>query len=137
MVADDDLACEDLLIGLPLLQHLGIDSRTMLENNRATLDGTDFSDVETMMHNTSIGRLMLARIQGVRGTQPKTNIDDVHNKPTHAPDRPRVNYNSIRMDDNPFPNPNLIDIIDEMQQPDIQHAVDAMLQTLDNGFPQN
>ena len=47
LVSDDDLAEEDLLIGLPLLRHLGIDSRTMLENNRSQLHGTDCSDVRT------------------------------------------------------------------------------------------
>ena len=45
LVSDAALSREEMLIGLPVLQHLGIDSRTFLERNRATLDGTDCSSV--------------------------------------------------------------------------------------------
>lgn len=31
LVVDDDLAIEDLLIGLPVIQHLGIENKTPLE----------------------------------------------------------------------------------------------------------
>lgn len=47
LISDAKLASEDLLIGLPLLRHLGIDSRTLLERNRAQLDGADCSSVPT------------------------------------------------------------------------------------------
>lgn len=40
-VAEDDLACEDLLTGLPVLRHLRIDTRTLLEKNCSILDGAD------------------------------------------------------------------------------------------------
>lgn len=45
LVFDDDLACEDSLIRLPVLQHLHIDSKTLLEANRRALHCTDCSDV--------------------------------------------------------------------------------------------
>lgn len=45
LVADDELSCEDLLIGLPVLHQLELDTRTLLERNRAILDGTDCSSV--------------------------------------------------------------------------------------------
>ena len=45
LVADSGLACEDLLIGLPVLQHLQVDTKTLLENNRAILNGADYSSV--------------------------------------------------------------------------------------------
>lgn len=32
-VADEDTASEDILIGLPILRHLGIESSTLLERN--------------------------------------------------------------------------------------------------------
>lgn len=41
LVADEDLTSEDLLIGLPVLRHLPIDTKTFLENNRSLLDGMD------------------------------------------------------------------------------------------------
>ena len=45
LVTDDDMACEELFIGLPVLLHLQVDTRTFLENNRAVLDGADCSNV--------------------------------------------------------------------------------------------
>ena len=41
LVADNELTCEDILIGNPLLKHLKIYMRTLLEENRAQLDGSD------------------------------------------------------------------------------------------------
>lgn len=63
LVADDDLACKDLLIGLPFLQHLRIDSIGLLSNNHTTRDGTDCAEagnppVERMGR---VGRLMMTR----------------------------------------------------------------------------
>lgn len=46
LVADNDLSCEYLLFGFPVLHHLGIDSRTLLERNRVTLDGTYCSSID-------------------------------------------------------------------------------------------
>lgn len=45
LLADDELACEELLIGRPVLKDLQIDSISLLENNRAILDGADCSHV--------------------------------------------------------------------------------------------
>lgn len=45
LVADDESACEDLLIGFSALQKLRIDSKTLLETNCRALDGNDFSYV--------------------------------------------------------------------------------------------
>lgn len=45
MDSDASLAIEDILIGLPILRHLGIDSWSLLECNCAKLNGTDCSNV--------------------------------------------------------------------------------------------
>lgn len=41
LVDDDGLTAEDRLIGLPVLQHLGINSSTLLEQKQDFLDGID------------------------------------------------------------------------------------------------
>lgn len=41
LVAEDDTAFEDLLLGLPVLHHLRIDTRTLLKQKWSSLDGTD------------------------------------------------------------------------------------------------
>lgn len=64
LVVDNELACEDVLIGLPVLQHRGIDSRTLLERNRAVFDGTDWSSVKKISTDNPsgvLGRLARAR----------------------------------------------------------------------------
>lgn len=42
LVPDDDLTSEDLFIRKPVLHHLQVETRTLPENNRATLDVSDF-----------------------------------------------------------------------------------------------
>lgn len=41
LVADADLDVEDLLLGLPVLRHLGVDTKTVLEERRDLLDGSN------------------------------------------------------------------------------------------------
>lgn len=89
LVADDDLPCEDLLIGLPVLQHLKIDTRTLLENNRAELGGADCTlgmDPLVNMTGGYVSRLMVARLNHLPNRE--------H---LHLPDplRPRANYYRI------------------------------------------
>lgn len=63
--SDDELAAEGLCIGLPVLQHLNIDTKTFLETNRATIDGADcskFWNPSTFYLQGTISRLMIARI---------------------------------------------------------------------------
>lgn len=47
LVPDDKLAGEDVLMGLSLLQNLGIDTKTMLEQHRDNLDGADCSVIQS------------------------------------------------------------------------------------------
>lgn len=41
LVVDGELTDDQLLIGLPVLQHLKVDTRTLLERHKKSLDGTD------------------------------------------------------------------------------------------------
>lgn len=43
LIANDDVAREDLLIGFPVLQHLKMDTRTPLKNSIARME-TDYPD---------------------------------------------------------------------------------------------
>lgn len=109
LVADAHLSCEDILLGYPVLQHLGIDSRTLLERNRRVLDGTDCSPAahpSISNHEGSLGRLLIARLQRVKqSVQSKTDESGTINL-----NRPRANYFDHKSDLDPFPNPNLVDM---------------------------
>lgn len=62
LVADVDLAAEDILIGLPVLRHLGVDTKTMLERDRKRLDETVCSVVVSPpATGGTVCRLMIAR----------------------------------------------------------------------------
>lgn len=41
LVAEEDLTSEDLLMGLPVLRHFRIDSKTLLDNIHISIDGMD------------------------------------------------------------------------------------------------
>lgn len=66
LVINAQLAVKDLLIGLPVLKRLGIDSQTMLQWNYARLDETNCNTIDTKAASTSeLGRILIARIQRV------------------------------------------------------------------------
>jgi transposase InsO family protein len=129
LVADDELSCEDLLIGLPVLQHLRVDTRTLLENQRAALDGADCSSVlNAAVSDASgkLGRLMIARLN--RAGNAQAQMGDAH--------RPRVDYYEARARVDPFPDPSLIDPVDSGQAEEVSSAVEHMLQcALKVGMP--
>lgn len=64
LVVDADLFAEGLSIGLPVLQHLGVNTKTLLEQRRDALDGSDCSSVSKAISGENGGyvrRLMVAR----------------------------------------------------------------------------
>lgn len=66
LVADGETACEDLLVGLPVLCHLGIDSRTLIEEKWSSLEETDCSTIANHARDgktSLLGRLLLAHLQ--------------------------------------------------------------------------
>ena len=136
LVADDELAAEDLLIGLPILQHLGIDSKSLLEQKRDLLDGVDCSAVRDLPGATrggKVSRLMLARLNQVSNDE----VDSAAN-PTDAsdPSRPTVNFFTVRNEQDPFPDSSLLDPVDSEQHDEIASTVEQMVaDAVDNGFP--
>ena len=127
LVADDDgaMTCEDLLIGLPVLRHLRVDTKTLLEANISNLDGTDCSlHGKPPTNMGKLGRLMTARLNRQRNDDKRP-----------AADRPKVNYHAAHTEEDPFPDPSLLDPIDEDQHDDIRKAVADIQQTAkDNGL---
>lgn len=109
-VADDETTGEDLLVGLLVLCHLGIDSRTLLEQKWSSLDGTDCSNVANYRYDGRtgrIGRLFLARLQVDTPTVPQGETFELD------PDRPRSYYFGMKQVLDPFPDPFLLKPDDE------------------------
>lgn len=64
LVFDADLASEDRLLGLSVPRHLGVDTKTLLEECRDLLDGSNCSAIPDSSRNWKSGsviRLMIAR----------------------------------------------------------------------------
>lgn len=127
LVADYDLTCEDLLIGYPVFKHLQVDTRTLLEQKRAALEGADCTNVE---HPTippgmgTVGRMMISQLHG--------NSTKYASRET----RPRINYYQARGEDDPFPEASLLDMLDSYQHEDVCEAVKEMVESaVKNGLP--
>jgi len=127
LVADDDLTSGGLLIGRPVLQHMRVDTKTLLESNRASLDGTDCAD---------IGNPTIVDKRGHVGTiMDKRSAEVEHHIPNQDPNRPRVDYFQSRKEIDPFPDASLLDPVDADQGADIDGAISDMLkQAEDNGL---
>lgn len=122
LVPDGELAAEDLLIGLPILQHLGIDTKAMLEKHRDVLDGADCSTIRSpsLSTNGKVGRLMIARLNRIEGDITLNEQDTT---------RPHVNYYSVREEEDPFPDSSLLDPIDSSQESEINDSLIRMMDT--------
>lgn len=125
LVADDELACEELLIGRPVLEHLKVDTNTLLDTNRSVLDGVDCSEIgnpTAAKNGGMVSRIMVSRLNQVQEDEPNSEVQG-----ELAADRPRVNYNAARNEEDPFPDPSLLDPIDSMQHKEVETETEEML----------
>lgn len=131
LVADDDLACESVLVGLPLLEHMKVDTKTMLDENRDRLDGIDCGMVGNPTRGGStgyVGRVMVARYnaEGNVSSSALATVD---------PNRPKVDYFEARDEKDPFPDPCLIEPEQANTGEELQAAIDVMIQrSYENGL---
>lgn len=126
-----------MLIGLPFLRHLKIDSRKLLESHQNILDDADFSDVgnPTTTACRSVGRLMIARLQMVKGKAFQHGRDYTQRSSQPQRDYTRVEYYKVRVGPDPYPDPSLLDPTEADQHSKIKEAVLNMLETVrDNGL---
>lgn len=116
-VTNYDTVCEDLLLGFPVLLDLGIDSRTLLQQNWSSLNGTHCTDIDGCHAPSAagrLGRLILAQM--------KRDDESQSNEP--LPNRPRANYFDHKHTANPFLNHFLFDSQDEPAK-DLQYRKDV------------
>lgn len=131
LVADGELAVQDLLFGLPVLQHLGVDSKTLVEQRHGSLDGFDCSALKAAQagtHGNQVGRLMIARLN-----RPPNPVEI--SAPPLVDSRPRDNYFKVREEKDPFPDFSLLDPVDSVPTEQASSAIEKMLEdAADQGF---
>lgn len=121
LVADEDLACEELLIGRPYFKHLRVHANTLLDEKRSALNGSDCSDVGNLIFVAANGHESRLMIDWLHDSLRTLEQDAL------AVDRPRVNYHTARQNSDPFPDPAFLYLVDEGQHEDIRSASNAIV----------
>lgn len=138
LLSECDLAEEDLCLGLPVLQRLDADTKTLLEEHRDRLDGSDFASISTLSNLKRAGhvsRIMIARLRNVadrsaehgdvRGQNSGDGSEYLATKEKSA------NYFSSCEEGDPFPVLSIIDYLDTDQKRDAHLALFDMLPKVD------
>lgn len=129
-VADAELSDEDLHIDNPVLKHLAVDIRTVLEWFRDVLNGADCSDGQHKV-------ISEARVTGRHVEVWKNGINTKEKSPTAK--RPHLQADGqktcsrgihcdIRQDEDPFLDKSLLDSIDSDQHEKVVPAAKKMIQ---------
>lgn len=132
-------SCEDLLVRHLVLKHLGIDSGTLLEQNRATLESTDCSPVDHPTTNSNCGArrwLCIARLK----CKTSFNMDEEKEitafREMKKYNRPRGNYIFHKLDVHPFPDSTLFSAEESNSEEKEKTDITSMLKRgKQNGFP--
>ena len=137
LVINGELAPEQLLIGRPVLKHLGVDTSTLLDKNRLSLDGHDCIDVGNP--TAYVRRMMLSRISGnsssanLQNEETSSQTADATNSSNNLTSmevvRPRKNYFVVRDEPDTLPEDFSLEKVDENQEEDIVQALEDCLRT--------
>lgn len=130
LVSDNELACESILIGGPVLEHLLVDTITLLHNNRTAINETDCTVVGNPTGSRSGG--YVSRVMTTRLNHFITETDTGGNTFTPDPMHPRLDYAMVRNEEAPFPDQSLLDRDDSEQQEEVQAATEFMVKTTHN-----
>lgn len=117
LVAGADLSAADALIGLPVLRHLGVETKTILERDRERLDGSDCFVVSLPPNEGSISHLMIARHNRI--------VDEP--APAENAIRPRVDYFESKEEEDQFPDEPILDPGDAAQHDEVVSEIQAKI----------
>lgn len=99
LVTDAELAVEDLLLGLVVLKHLGIDAKSLLEERRHLLHGADCSQIKSSStRRGQVITLMIARLN-------RRSIGNTTYDPLSDDSCQRINCIQIRTEQDSFRTP--------------------------------
>lgn len=126
LVAEGELACENIIIGRSVLEHLSIDTAMLLDRNRQLLDDTDCSAVGNPTVLT--GAVFVSRVMTARSNSIPNELLSDPNICKLDPARPRAVFDYQWIEDDPFPNPTLLDMVDSDQSVEVHLEVEATLE---------
>lgn len=131
LIADAELAVEDLLLSLPAFKYLGVSTKLLLEARRDVLDGVDYSTMEsTSLDGSPVSRLKIARLNNL----PNAYADLVQQTLYNC--RPRVSYYQVPIEKDPFQGSSSMYTANSVEADDAEKETDHMFNTgISNGFP--
>lgn len=117
------------LVVLPLLQHLGVDTKYLLEERRDLLDGADCSNIDfSSTSGSQVSQIMIARLN--RSPNFEVGPTTVLNNSCF-----RVNYYDVRSEQDPFSNLSLLDSPNSAQPNEVEDEVSQIVQVaVSNGL---
>lgn len=116
LVSNSDLAVKDFLLGLPVIRHLEVDTKTLLEERKDLLDGSNRSIISILMKSKQISHvsyLMIARfsdvvIENLRMTGKI--LDEITEFPRRK--ETSASYFQVHKEEEPFPNLSVVGLLD-------------------------
>lgn len=117
---DDNATCDELSIGLFVPQFLRADTKTLPEDDILALDGTDYSSIG--MPVTEVGQIVHRLIERLN----RVPIDHMDSTPSVNSNRSTENYFTARAEEDSFPKPSLLGLIDDHQHEEIKSALGKM-----------
>ena len=114
LISDDRLTSEPVIIGRPVLKHMKVDTKSLLEERAALLDGTDCSSVgnPTTGKGGYVSRLMRS-------------LTEEQDQNTA---RFTTSYNRERLQQDPLPDPALIDLTTYETGTERRKSIEMMLE---------
>lgn len=111
LVTDADLASEGLHVALPVLQHLVVDTKTVVKNNGESVIGSHCSPIggpNTRTHGGQVHRLVMAPLNSLRNSHLSSDSPSVNT-------RSRLSLFKIKKKQDLFPRCSLIDPVGSIQ----------------------
>lgn len=121
LVADDELSTEGVIIGRSVLEHMKIDTHTLLEINRSALDSVGCSGVgnpTSMAKGGYVSMVMNARADNVRE----------YRRRYYDKQQQSVNDFKSQYEYDTLQYPNLHDVADLQKKDEVSQAIDSMIE---------
>lgn len=142
LVTDSELAVEDLLLDLPVLRHLGVETKVLLEEHWNRLNCNDCLSLQLPNRSGAGGclsRFMIARLNHVSNNAAVVLNDNsitCNEFPSVNTRQTSVDYYHMCNEQEPFSDGSTSDQLDADQPDDIETSISDMLtESVENGLP--
>lgn len=123
-VSEGDIYCAYIMIGLPVLRHLDVDTKILLEPSHAALNCADSSTVSNTTTSNGSGRVSHMKVAHLNRVADE--ITSQHISPSGP--RPRMDFYTASNGPKQFPIPSLLERIYEFQHEEVCSATAGLVE---------